>query len=95
MKTAKLALLLIVCIITTQGCSLLGFKVKGSGGDYPRVDQELDGNLGYVEGEPLFTENPDYKSTRKLYNVEIEEVERLNAWEYILEKDAWLQENYW
>ena len=51
------------------GCSSSGMEVRGYVQDKSRVDQDLQGNAGYLAGTPKF-ETPT-KPTRKVYILEV------------------------
>lgn len=56
--------------LTVVGCqSLKGVETRGYVMDQPRVDQQLEGNAGYIFGTPQF--NPPEKETRRVFVVEV------------------------
>lgn len=56
--------------LTAVGCqSLKGVETRGYVMNQQRVDQQLEGNAGYIFGTPQFT--PPEKETRKVFVVEV------------------------
>ena len=71
MKKKRCALIcLIVCVFYLTGCSK--WVVRTSSWRKPRVDQELSGNRGFIQGEAVSApQEPRFKK-RRVYHIEVE-----------------------
>ena len=64
-------LLLGAVMIAISGCAVKGgVTVRSYIEDRPRIDQNLEGNAGYIMGTPPVADRSQYKNTRKVYVME-------------------------
>lgn len=90
----KKLVILLSLVISMQGCACLGLSLEAKTTDKARVDQLLDGNLGYVKGDPILPDE-QRKLTRKTFDFSLEESERINVIEQINRLDKWIEKNFW
>jgi len=62
---------IILGLIFIIGCASKGIEVRRYVEIKDRVDQKMEGNAGYISGEPQPEDRSQYKSTRKIYVLEI------------------------
>ena len=86
-KGLKLLVVLAILIVF-QGCVSLKVKEKF------RVDQTIDGNAGYVVGEPQIEQSMPKDLTRDLIDVKVK-VKIANPWTLIKKADEWTKEYLW
>ena len=79
----------LVLLIVFQGCVSLKVKEKF------RVDQTIDGNAGYVVGEPKIDETPPADLTRNLLDIDVKNIKVANPWTLIKKADEWTKEYLW
>jgi LysM repeat protein len=64
-------LIVIVLAMFVYGCGTTGVKVRRYIEEKARVDQEMQGNAGYLSGTPQSADRSQMKKTRKIYVLEI------------------------
>ena len=95
-------LVVLAILIVFQGCVSLSVKEKF------RVDQTINGNAGYVVGEPKIDENAPQDLTRNLLDVGVDSpwplikkanpwplIKKANPWSFIKKADEWTKEYLW
>ncbi len=80
---------LFIFVFLFQGCVSMSVKEKF------RVDQTVDGNAGYVVGEPKIDESVPKDLTRNLLDIDVKGVKIANPWTLIKKADAWTKEYLW
>lgn len=65
--------MMVAAVALLSGCASVrkNVNVRGYIEDRPRVDQEMSGNAGYIMGTPKPEDRSDYKTTRRMYVLEV------------------------
>lgn len=104
MHTKFIFSLILVLALCAQGCTYMGLQADLYSEDHLRVDQEMDGNLGYLTGFPPEGLPPAGKPTQRTYGVVITQTERApisvdSIIKFVMKPitlvDEWVQENMW
>ncbi len=84
----------ILAVMFLSGCAIKKYEVKSYVQDKERVDQDLNGNAGYIVGEGK-DEDTNRKKTRQVYVVEVtKKVEELPDEYYDLQPSEVTTESY-
>lgn len=80
---AKL-LILFLAVVIVSGCQTPSVKIPSLdvstyAKDEPRLDQNISGNAGYIVGPPNVEDRSAYKSTRRIYVLEVNKKEDESA----------------
>ena len=87
----KRGILILCCVVFICGCKTLQCSIE----DQPRVDQDIHGNQGYLEGFPREEDLSQKKNTRKVISFEVKDNGEIPVWSQIKKVDDWMQENLW
>ena len=80
---------LFILFFLVQGCVSLKVEEK------VRIDQIMNGNAGYVVGEPKASEGASQDLTRNMLNVGVTGLKFSNPWGMIKEVNDWVQSKLW
>jgi len=90
-KTTLKGLSVLVGVMLIYGCATKGTEVRRYVDIKDRVDQNMDGNAGYLSGTPQPEDRSEFRKTRKIYVLEISQGE--NTDEPVLIEDDYAIDN--